>query len=321
MSKMGSQDNESHRGGSIVGSSRKRKTTNDDSIESIRGGLEAANFATIERELAGKLDLQSLVIKLLQKGSLENKKVKCAQDVKLAAPSTNKFNMLSCENWIDIFVEMDPDNFRHRKPALLLCSKEWLCKYGCFSGLIDPSSAIPSRKISSIAAFLKERSVSLCGSRYKLIILECNEAGQKLTQQHDFNRDIGVFSLKPADKASGNKIVHTGSNIMVDLPSEFDADTSLKNNQSEDTACLEGKFSDPLIVRVFAAAGVQLPKTWWAKKICDKAMVDVGGGLGPENIGSSSLSSEQMAAHNASMTAPVAPVSGGGFAAPAAIPE
>ena len=42
-----------------------------------------------------------------------------------------------------------------------------------------------------------------------------------------------------------------------------------KLNHSEKEACLEGKYSGPLVSRIFATCGVALPKIFWQRKITD----------------------------------------------------
>ena len=92
---------------------KKRKTNNSDSIEATRSSLELANFASIFSYMQGKLDAQALCLQFIKDGKFHADKKKQKQDEQdpKAASSTNKFHMLSIENWSDILTQIGPTIF------------------------------------------------------------------------------------------------------------------------------------------------------------------------------------------------------------------
>lgn len=184
-----------------------------------------------------------------------------------AAVSTNKFNLLSVENWADILTMFDGVHFE--KEHLMKLPKTTLCKLGCMVGGIDPASALCCRKLRTVASFMKRRSSSIYSDRYvrvKIIPIE----GSDEVQEYDFDEPgKGVFDVKITDGAPA-KIVHVGTGAEVEMPAEMkELGGKILNNYSDATAYFKGRFSDPLITRIFEAQSVTLPKPYWIKKITD----------------------------------------------------
>ena len=115
---------------------RKRGNT----FEGMQENLEFENFEKIFNGLRGKLDAQALVIKGTADKKFEpklNKKEFSNDDAPLAAPSRNKWDMLSVADWAIILERVT----RNKWSIYMLheAEKKRLCKIGCFCGGIDPA--------------------------------------------------------------------------------------------------------------------------------------------------------------------------------------
>jgi hypothetical protein len=246
-------------------SKRGRKRRGDANIDDIRDDVEDENKEKIWSYLKGNLDMQTMILKMLERGSLVKKQKKVLLE-KMIASSTNKYNLFSVENWADVLSGLDPDHFE--RDTLMLCSKSFLVKTGCYVGLLDPGSAPPSRKISLIVAHLKCRERDFGKGRYKDIRIEANEEKDGITKQHNFDEDGGCYKIVKESDGVG-KIVHVGSGLEVRLDDKDLLDAKVSKNHSDNEACIKGKYSDPIIRRIFELGGVHLPKLFWLKKITD----------------------------------------------------
>lgn len=67
-----------------------------------------------------------------------------------------------------------------------------------------------------------------------------------------------------------SKIIHVVTGQGVDMPAEMqESGFKILKHHSEATAYFKGKFSDPLITRIFGAQNATLPKPDCIKKITD----------------------------------------------------
>ena len=92
--------------------------------------------------------------------------------------------------------------------------------------------------------------------------MEADSAGEELVRKHDFESDDGCFLIEYEDDSKDpGYIVQNGSvRVKVPIPEEFKGQAlKIKHNESEDEACLVGKYSDPLVRRIFQSHGINLP--------------------------------------------------------------
>ena len=231
---------------------------------------EEENLECIRTHLAGKMDLQSLVIHMLEKGSLKQKQ-KVEPKEPMAATSTNKFNLLSVENWADVLTMFDGIHFD--KEVLMAVAKKDLCKVGCMIAGIDPTSALISRKLKVVAKFMKKRATEIYSDLYLRVKFERPENSEQRSP-HDFDSNgMGIFDVQLNEAKTKGKIIHVGTKQEVDMPKEMikHGEGKVYNNYSEQAACFKGEYSDPPIIKVFEKAGKTLPKLFWIKKIGDYA--------------------------------------------------
>lgn len=115
--------------GTVVGSSarKRRRAAESTNIEDIANDCEEDNLARISNYLRGKGDEQALVLYRIRNGKLE-KKVKVTEEEPMAAAITNKFSLLSIDNWADIISMVDGVHFE--KEHLMWLPKNTLCKLG-----------------------------------------------------------------------------------------------------------------------------------------------------------------------------------------------
>ena len=203
---------------------RKRGNT----FEGMQENLEFENFEKIFNGLHGKLDAQALVIKGIADKKFEpklSKKDFSNDDEPMAAPSTNKWDMLSDADWA-IILERVTRN-RWSVDMLHKAEKKWLCKVGCFCGGIDPASALVSRRLHANADFIVSRCNSVLGDRWPGIKYEVslNPSVKKATYLHDFEKDgrgVVIPEYDNEEKTSGY-LVWNGLplNTKVRIPDGF----------------------------------------------------------------------------------------------------
>ena len=280
---------------------KRRKNKDSDSIDAVRHNLEVGNFVEIFQYMSGKLDAQALCVQFIKDGKFEsNKKRKIDDEEPKAAPSTNKFIMLSIDNWCEILQYVDSDKFP--KPVMSLGSKSWLCTVGCWMGGIQKDSAIPARSLRVIGMFIRQRSTDIYGSRHLSINAIPDASGEKLEVQHDFATNVGSFTAEyhhDDHLGQSGRLVHYGTErLSCPIPDEFKGQILVfKKNHSDDEATLAGKYSDPLLRRIFKESGIDIPKTWWQKRITDgKEIVALGPASGG---GVAVLRTATLAAHDA----------------------
>ena len=109
----------------------------------------------------------------------------------MAAPSTNKWDMLSVADWAIILERVTRNQWSI--DMLHKAEKKCLCKIGCFCGGIDLASALVSRRLYANADFTVSRSSSVFGDpwlgiKYEVSIPLCKET----TCLHDFENGSGV---------------------------------------------------------------------------------------------------------------------------------
>ena len=213
----------------------------------------------------------------------------------MSSSSTNKYSMLSIDNWATVLVEVDEDHFKH--DALVLHPKAFLCKLGCWVANLDPTSALVSRKLLVIGRFMAGRSKEL-GDRYKIVQFHVDAEQEKFRRCHGFDEDGGSFYSKWADEAkTSGTLVHRGTGLEVPIPKEFlGQEIKIVSNHQDDLASLKGEFSDPKIQRVFEKAGITLPKLHYQKKITDSMPP-------PSSISPSSAASPQVTLTSETLTA------------------
>ena len=82
----------------------------------------------------------------------------------MAAPSTNKWDMLSVADWAIILERVTRNmwsiDMLHR------AEKTWLCKIGSLCGGVDPASALVSQRLYANADFMVSRCNSASGDRW-----------------------------------------------------------------------------------------------------------------------------------------------------------
>lgn len=232
---------------------------------------EEENMECIRTHLAGKMDLQSLVIHMLEKGSLVKQRQKVELKEPMAATSTNKFNLLSVENWADILTMFDGIHFD--KEVLMTVAKKDLCKVGCMIAGIDPTSALISRKLKVIAKLMKKRASDTYNDMYLRVKFEKPENSEQRSPHSFDSNGMGIFDVQLNEAKTKGKIIHVGTKQEVDMPKEMikHGEGKVYNNYSEQVACFKGEYSDPPIIKVFEKAGKTLPKLFWIKKIGDYA--------------------------------------------------
>lgn len=269
--KVASAYTESEVGSVLSSSGRKRRRGKQsepaNNVCDIIQAAEEENMARIRDMLAGNMDLQTLCIHMLEKNLLRPQR-KTKIDEPTAAASTNKFSLLSVENWADILSMFDGVVFE--KEQLLKLKKEMICKMGCMAGGLDPASALCSRRLRVIASLMKRRSSDIFADRYTRVKLVVDEDTEQIVE-HDFSQNgKGVFDVTlSADKKSGT-ITHIGTGREVAIPAEMiENGPKIYDNYSESTAYFKGNYSNPLISMVYEKAGAKLPKLFWLKKITD----------------------------------------------------
>ena len=240
----------------------------DDTIEGMKLKLEEENFLHIFQHMAGKLDAQALCIKMIKAGKFTaSKNQKSTFSEPRAATSTNKFHMLSIENWSDILFMLAPEKFP--KELALLGSKAWLCSIGCLIGGLYKDSAIPSRLLRVIAETMKARADQIFGSRYDLIVIVADEAGSDLVNKHDFTKDPGCFYAEYTEENFQAGFIHHRGTAKhkVPIPADFKGkELTFLDNHCEHMAALQGSLSDPLMSRIFHQSGIELPKLFSRKR-------------------------------------------------------
>ena len=215
----------------------KRRKVSTDTFDGLAVSLEEENFEYIYDSLAGNFKAQAMVIKGIKEGKF-NAQAKAKENAEeKAAPSTNKFNMLSIDNWACILQQVDAGKFQ--KDQLAFADKGWLCKVGCWAGGVDPTSALVDRKLSVIASFIKKRAAEIFGNRHSVARFSFDAASQSVTRCHNFDEHEGCFFAEYADhetKDAGH-IVHRGTNARVPIPSEFlGSALKFKSNHSQKEA-------------------------------------------------------------------------------------
>ena len=307
-----------------LGSRRKRPRAEGQNVGDIILEAEEENMARIRAHLRGKMDVQNLVIHMLEKGSLKPK-VKASHDEPTAAPSTNKFQLLSVENWADILSMFDGVHFD--KAVLVKIPKHDLCRIGCMVSGIEPGSALVSRKLRVIATFMKRRSSELYGDMYTRVKFKQLENSNEFAS-YDFDAPgCGTFDVEVSDDKTEGKIIHPGTQQEVPMPKEMleNGGGIVHSNYSEHSAYFKGEYCDPAIFRVFEKAGKTLPMPFFIKKIGD---FGVNGELNDDlkhesliDLTSAAEASDKPAAvdakaRTAAPKTPPAPPAGDGGAAP-----
>ena len=233
-----------------------------------RFNAENEMLEEITERLTGKLDWQILVLRQLKKGTFDKKEEKASGSEAMICSSTNKFNMMSISNWAAVLSQVDPVFFE--KSSLEKAPKSWLCKTGCFAAMIDPTSAITSRKPSAIAAFMKARAEDMTAKRYLNVKMDFNEEEGKFDELEDYSEN-GCFQTLPhediavVDKV---KIAHVGSGVFVVVPKSMWADDTLKlhDNHQETLTHIKTAYDDVKVAKIFLKQGVRLPALHWTKK-------------------------------------------------------
>ena len=238
-------------------------------ISDVRADIENDMMSEITDLLHGDLEGQLLVVKMLREGLLK-RKAGTGQDGEIepvAADSVNKFNLLSQVNWAFILNEVDSAKFPYEE--MVWFSKGFLLKVGTYTGRIDGTSALPSKKLKRIAGFIKARSRDVVHDRYKSLTLIFDPDTETVTE-HNFDSGHGAFgSTRSEDKSTG-KIFHIGTKVSVPMPASllaFPGPIIFKNNHSEELAAVEGEYDDLLISKIFKKVGVDYPKPFWMKRM------------------------------------------------------
>ena len=298
---------------------RLRASTDKASIANIREDAQDTNLNQICKHLEGDPSLQMLVLHMLQKGSLKHTAKGNAAE-KNVAPSSNKFQLLSIENWADILHDFDPLHFD--RGILMKLSKAHLCQIGCFSGCLEPGSAIVSRSLKCITSLMLTRSIDMLKSRYlKVDITELgkhcgsDENQKKITVQHDWTK-AGVFEIMMPIQSEVDReidkpkalIVHIASGKSTPLPPELYG-LEIHDNYLETLAVFRTKLADILVIRVFESAHAVLPKPFWLKRIPDSRLASSSDGKGSdsEEAGASLKSLEKAVAPLQDAVSPKAP--------------
>ena len=154
-----------------------------------------------------------------------------------------------------------------------------MCTVGCFIGGIEPSSAIPSRKLREIAYLIKQRSRDIFGNRWERLRFQCSEDVLKdprgrAEYQHDFGTDGGGVMKAEYEEGSNmtrGKIIYNAIDpLEVPIPAGHatpGVGLTFKNNNSDDVVAIAGEFCDVPVKRIFEKNGMKLPKLHWSKKI------------------------------------------------------
>ena len=217
-----------------------------------------------------------------------------------AAVSTNKFHMLSIENWSEILFIVSPEKFP--KEVTMLGNKAWLCKVGCWIAGLNKDSAIPSRVLRVVANTIRARADQIYGSRYDQVVIVADDAGCDLDEKHDFTKHPGSFFAEYTEpEFQAGFIHHRGTaKHRVPIPPDFKGtELTFLNNHDEHLASLQGKFSDPLISRIFKEGGIELPKPFYLKKITDNKEITLLDDNAQVEASTAVLRSATLAAHNA----------------------
>ena len=298
----------------LSGAKRRRKS--EASSSNMRENTEQDMIAEIGTLLTGRLDIQILVLRQLKTGALERKAADATTGLDAVAPSTNKLNMLSIANWAQILHEFDPDRFV--VAVLLQAPKQWLCKTACFIGMLDEKSALYSRSVSQMAAFLRKRCDELYArNRHGHISIGYAADKNKITSLHDYDADGGCFYDKPIDGEDTHVLLwHRGTDLNIRVPKTLwkNPDSRVvSNNHSEELSTIIGEYDDIKVNKLFAKQDVQLPALWFSKRIIQ----DIHS---PKQL---TLTADNLQAHarNAEAPRPAVAIAPGDAAAPPAIPE
>ena len=92
---------------------KRKRSGNMDSIEGTRNSVEEDNFNEIYKGLKGKLDEQLVVLKMIKHGTLKPKRSSNQLSSPMASISTNKYSMLSIDNWATILYGVDEEFFKY----------------------------------------------------------------------------------------------------------------------------------------------------------------------------------------------------------------
>ena len=148
------------------------------SIADIKAAAQDTTLQSINDHLKGDSALQLVVLHALQTGQFSGKATKEPETVKghVAAASNNKFNLLTIGNWSDVLAQVDP--VKYPAEVTLKMSKPDLLRIACYHGCVDPSSALPSRRLDLIAKLLISRSVDITHNRGAGVTITVAEEGR-----------------------------------------------------------------------------------------------------------------------------------------------
>lgn len=231
-----------------------RKRTLDESYSD----LEEANFQTMRRLMAGDLALQEFVklttdalVSPQPQPAVAERPGPQAPSAPPTATSTptvcstsmNKFSNISISSWAEILAEL-PD-FPSAE-LLKTLNKPTTTSYGVF-----PMSAIVSRKVSEIAAWVNLRvELDTVQLHRRLTFVKAGASEDVKLQPDDFSApDSGVFDVQVAE----GTVTHARTGRKAALPSEARALThiTIEKNYSETVAAINGAllvadlFTDP----------------------------------------------------------------------------
>eukprot|EP00971_Amphidinium_carterae_P233558 4635104-Amphidinium_carterae.1 len=243
------------------------------SIAAVKAEAEEEILNKIVAHLRGSESLQLWVLHMLDKGILQKQASGTAEKTeRMVSQSNNKFNLMSHQDWIDVLAVASPDTFP--KEITKSGTKWQLQEYGCYMGGIDPSSAIPSRKVSVIGQFLQSRATDVLSGRHSSLTLVTSgpEHKPKLVQ-HPWCSN-GVFQQLVVDEpiAEGGTekkvyLQHRATGKSVAWPDTVPTSLAIDKNYVESEAVFHCKLADVSLTRCFKEAGVELPQAWWMRRM------------------------------------------------------